>query len=75
MTKAEYRMQEEKENEQYNPCFYCEKTMTCGIDCVARCGFNSIITAKLSITQKNTDEYWKNDFIANAKKYSIPISA
>jgi len=75
MTRENLIAQEEKENEIYKPCFYCKKTLTCVIECVAKFGFNNIITAKFNdcITRKYTDEHWKNEFIANANKYNIPI--
>jgi hypothetical protein len=74
MTSDELRMYEEMENKQYNPCFYCKYTLTCGVECAARWGFNNIITAKLNdcITRKYSDEYWQDKFSANADEFHLP---
>ena len=71
----EMRMSEEKKYQQHNPCCYCSKTITCAIDCLARIGFDNVITAKLAdcISRKRENSEWLSDLIGNSTKYGLPI--
>ena len=33
---------------KYNPCYYCEKTTTCQMECIPRLGFTAILEEHLT---------------------------